>query len=134
MEGMFIAAVVGLLGNFAVVAMLVMVAVRMIDGFWPSFTRALLCSTLILVLSLIVAATTQSILGHGNGASLTALIMFAVNTVLLKGLIRRPDGTPIGLGTAALASLIQMTSEIVLVLLLALVLGVSLVAAMQGAH
>jgi hypothetical protein len=134
MESILTAVAVGVLLYFFVVAALVMSTVRMVAGFWPRFSKALLCSMVIFVLSLIVTSVVQSVVGAGNGFAPSAGIMLVLNAVVVNGLIKRPDGTSIGLVLAGLASLVQMVFEIALLVLFVLSLGLSFFAAMLGRY
>ena len=60
--------------------------------------------------------------------------MLVLNAVVVNGLVRRPDGTAIGWVKAGLAALIQLTMEIVLMMLFVIALGVSLWEAIQHMH
>jgi hypothetical protein len=134
MQALLAAIVAGVLAYLFITAALVTTTVRMVAGFWPRFSKALLCSLILFVVTLIVSSALQPIVGAGNGWAPTSGIMLVINAVVVNGLIRRPDGTRIGFVSAALASLIQTAFEMALLLLLLVALGISLLEAILLAH
>jgi len=122
--------VVNLLG----VGVLVMASVRIVAGFWPTIPRALLCATLVFILTLLITWTIQFGLGSDGAHVPMWAIMLVLNAIIMNNFIRKPDGTSMGLLTAGLAALIQIAVEVAVILLLALVLGLSIFEAMQNAH
>ncbi len=132
MEPLLAAVIVGVLTDFIVVAALIIASVRMVAGFWPTFPKALLCSTLLFFLSLIVTTAMQTVVGKGNGFAPTSGVMLVLSAVVVNGLIKRPDGTSIGLAMAALASLIQLIAEILVIVLVVIGFGFSLLVALNS--
>jgi hypothetical protein len=113
------------------VGALVMASVRIVAGFWPTMRRALLCATLVFILSILFIWTAPLALGVHLP---TWPVMLVLNTVVMNSLIRQPDGTSMGLFKAGLAALAQFAVEAAVILVLALVLGLSIFEAMQNAQ
>lgn len=134
MQALLAAIVAGVLAYLFVTAALVTASVRMVAGFWPRFSKALLCSLILFVITLIVSSALQPIVGPGHGWAPTSGIMLVINAMVVNGLNRRPDGTRIGFVSSALASLIQTAFEVALLLLLVVALGLSLLEAILTAH
>ena len=119
--------------NLIGVGVLVMTSVRIVAGFWPTIPRALLCAGLVFILTMLVAWSMQLALGANDHVP-TWAIMLVLNAVIMNSLIRKPDGTAMGLLTAGLAALVQIAVEAAVIVVLAIVLGLSIFEAVQNAH
>jgi hypothetical protein len=119
--------------NLIGVGALVMASVRIVAGFWPTIPRALLCATLVFILTALVAWSVQFALGSDDHVP-TWAIMLVLNAVIMNSLIRKPDGAAMGLLTAGLAALVQIAVEAAVIVVLAIVLGLSIFEAVQNAH
>jgi len=119
--------------NLIGVGVLVMASVRIVSGFWPTIPRALLCATLVFILTALVAWSMQFAFGSNNHVP-TWAIMLVLNAVVMNSLIRKPDGAPMGLLAAGLAALVQIAVEAAVIVVLAIVLGLSIFEAVQNAH
>lgn len=115
------------------VGLLVMASVRIVAGFWPSIPRALLCALLVFILTIVVAWSIHVALGTNDHVPNWA-VMLVLNAVIMNSLIRKPDGTAMGLLTAGLAALVQIAVEAAVIVVLAIVLGLSIFEAVQNAH
>jgi hypothetical protein len=118
--------------NVIGVGVLVMISVRIVAGFWPSILRALLCATLVFILTLLIGWSMQVALGSAAGHVPTWAIMLVLNAVVMNSFIRKPDGTSMGLLAAGLAALIQIAVEAAVIVVLAIVLGLSIFEAVQN--
>ena len=118
--------------NVIGVGVLVMISIRIVAGFWPSILRALLCATLVFILTLLITWTMQLGFGSNGGHVPMWAIMLVLNAVVMNSFIRKPDGTSMGLLAAGLAALIQIAVEAAVIVVLAIVLGLSIFEAVQN--
>ena len=86
------------------------------------------------ILTVFVAWSMPFAFGSAAGHVPTWAIMFVLNAVIMNSLIRKPDGASMGLLTAGLAALVQIAVEAAVIVVLAIVLGLSIFEAVQNAH
>lgn len=121
-------ALVSLIIGLAIGGGILMLATRIVAGFTPKFLLAVVTVVIAGIAGAVASWVLGMVLGAGTLSSLIALVvLFLVNAFVLNALIKRPDGTEIGIGKACLVTLLLMIIYIVLGIILMVVFGAGMV-------
>ena len=127
----------GLVGFVIAVAFgaaIIMLATKLVAGFSPKFLTAAIAALVAAIACGVVSFGLQMVLGAGMLSSLIVLVaFFAINSAIINALVKRPDGSQMGFGKAALVTLLEIIIEIVLGVILMFVFGAGLFAMLGGA-
>jgi len=108
---------------------IIMLATKLVAGFTPKFVMAAVTALVAMIACGVVQFGLQMVLGGGTLTLLIVLIAyFAINAAIINALLKRPDGSQMGFGKAALVTLLALIIEIVLGVILAFVFGAGLFA------
>lgn len=120
---------VGFVIAVAIGAAIIMLATRVVAGFTPKFLMAAITALAATIACGIVSFGLQMVLGAGGLSALIVLVaFFAINSAIINALIKRPDGSQMGFGKAALVTLLELIIEIVLGVILMFVFGAGIMA------
>jgi hypothetical protein len=113
----------------AVLGAIIMLSAKLVAGFTPKY---LMCAVAALV-STIACGLVQLGLGMVLGGGMLTLLLvlvayFAINAAIINALLKRPDGSQMGFGKAALVTLLALIIEIVLGVILMFVFGAGIMA------
>jgi hypothetical protein len=113
----------------AIGAAIIMLATRLVAGFTPKFLSAAIAALVASIAGFCVSFGLQMVLGAGGLSSLLVLVIyFLLNSAIINALIKRPDGSQMGFGKAALVTLLEIIIEIVLGVILVFVFGAGIMA------
>jgi len=113
----------------AIGAAIIMLATRLVAGFTPKFLIAAIAALVASIAGAVVSFGLQMVLGAGGLSSLLVVVIyFLLNSAIINALIKRPDGSQMGFGKAALVTLLEIIIEIVLGIILVFVFGAGIMA------
>jgi hypothetical protein len=120
---------VGFVIAVAIGAAIIMLATKLVAGFTPKFMMAAIAALVACIAGAVVSFGLQMVLGAGGLSSLLVLVIyFLLNSAIINALVKRPDGSQMGFGKAALVTLLEIIIEIVLGIILVLVFGAGIMA------
>lgn len=130
---------VGVIGALALVvigialsALVLSVAFRLVVGYMPAYSRAVVAVVAIWLATLVAELVLAIVIRGPTGGVLTALVMFLVGAWVVNRLLRTDTGLAIGFGRACLVQLAYMVIAFLLALLLGFVLMLVFGAAFMG--
>lgn len=113
----------------AIGAAIIMLATKLVAGFTPKFLSAAIAALVACIAGAVVSFGLQMVLGAGGLSSLLVLVIyFLLNSAIINALVKRPDGSQMGFGKAALVTLLEIIIEIVLGIILVFVFGAGIMA------
>lgn len=120
---------VAFLIGISIAGAIIMLATKLVAGFTPKFIMAAVTALVAMIACGIVQFGLQMVLGGGTLTLLIVLIAyFAINAAIINALLKRPDGSQMGFGKAALVTLLALIIEIVLGVILMFVFGAGIMA------
>jgi len=120
---------VSFLIGIAIGGAILMLATKLVAGFTPKFIWAAIAWLVAAIVCFAVNFGLQMALGAGMLTLLVVLVAyFAVNSAIINALLKRPDGSQMGFGKAALVTLLELIIQIVLAVILVFVFGAGLMA------
>jgi len=120
---------VGFVIAVAIGAAIIMLATKLVAGFSPKFLTAAIAALAAAIACGVVSFGLQMVLGASMLSSLIVLVAyFAINSAIINALVKRPDGSQMGFGKAALVTLLEIIIEIVLGVILMFVFGAGIMA------
>lgn len=129
-------ALIALFVAFAIGALLIMLATKIVGGFSPKFfPTALLTAVVITIAGIAASWLLGMVLGGGGLSSLVSLVVvFLIYAALINILVKRPDGSQMGLGKSALVTLVLIIIEIILGVIMMFVFGAGMLSMFAGMH
>ena len=115
--------------GIAIAAGIIMLATKLVAGFTPKFIMAAVTALVAGIACLVVQFGLGMVLGGGMLTSIIVLVAyFVINAAIINALLKRPDGSQMGFGKAALVTLLALIIEIVLGVILVFVFGAGIMA------
>ncbi|MBX3690612.1 hypothetical protein [Dokdonella sp.] len=125
--------IVALVIGIAVGAGILMLAARVAAGFMPKFLSAVAVVVVQFIAAMIVGWILGMVLGNGTFAGLVSLVVvFLVYSAITNLLLKKPDGSQLGFGKAALVTLVQLIIQIILGVILVFAFGTALLGIFGG--
>ena len=120
---------VAFLIGISIAGAIIMLASKLVAGFTPKFIMAAVTALVAMIACAIVQFGLQMVLGAGTLTVVILLVAyFAINAAIINALLKRPDGSQMGFGKAALVTLLALIIEIVLGVILMFVFGAGIMA------
>ena len=120
---------VAFLIGVSIAGAIIMLATKLVAGFTPKFIMAAVTALVAMIVCGIVNFVLQMVLGAGTLTLLLAIVVyFGVSAAIINALLKRPDGSQMGFGKAALVQLLALIIEIVLGVILMFVFGAGIMA------
>jgi len=120
---------VAFLIGISIAGAIIMLATKLVAGFTPKFIMAAVTALIAMIACGVVQFGLTMVLGGGTLTLLIVLVAyFAINAAIINALLKRPDGSQMGFGKAALVTLLALVIEIVLGVILMFVFGAGLFA------
>ena len=120
---------VAFLIGISIAGAIIMLATKLVAGFTPKFIMAAVAALVAGIACLVVQFGLGMVLGGGMLTSIIVLVAyFAINAAIINALLKRPDGSQMGFGKAALVTLLALIIEIVLGVILMFVFGAGIMA------
>lgn len=114
-----VGALIGIVIAIFIAAGVLLLATRLVAGFFANYWRMCLVVVVSGVISWIVGMLLAFVLGHGLfGRGINLVIGVLIGAYFLNMLVKRPDGAPIGYGRSVAAEVIYYVIFIILGLIL----------------
>ena len=128
MEFMLYGLVAFLIG-VSIAGAIIMLSSKLVAGFTPKFIMAAVAALVAMIAVGIVNFCLQMVLGAGTLTLILAVVAyFAISAAIINALLKRPDGSQMGFGKAALVTLLALIIQIVLGVILMFVFGAGIMA------
>jgi hypothetical protein len=120
---------VAFLIGISIAGAIIMLSTKLVAGFTPKFIMAAVTALVAMIACGVVNFGLQMVMGAGTLTLIVVLVAyFAINAAIINALLKRPDGSQMGFGKAALVTLLALIIEIVLGVILVFVFGAGLFA------
>ena len=120
---------VAFLIGVSIAGAIVMLATKLVGGFTPKFVMCAVTALVAWIACTVVQFGLGMVLGGGTLTLLIVLVAyFVINAAIINALLKRPDGSQMGFGKAALVTLLVLIIEIVLGVILVFVFGAGIMA------
>ncbi len=129
-----VTALVVLVIAIVVGALIVQLATKLAAGFKPSLGNAVATVIVGIIAGMVASWLLQMVMSGGTGSLIGIVVAFLVNAAVINFMIKQPAGGQMGFGKACLVSLIQYIIYIVLGVILAVVIGGSVLSMLGGMH
>ena len=118
---------VAFLIGVSIAGAIVMLATKLVGGFTPKFVMCAVTALVAWIACAVVQFGLGMVLGGGTLTLLIVLVAyFVINAAIMNALLKRPDGSQMGFGKAALVTLVALIIQIVLGVILVFVFGAGL--------